>query len=128
MEVISRSALVAFWNCRLAPTPRVLPDGTEVSRGGQPRTTLSVEGLLVGMLLVAVYRKAMHLTEFTKMIHHRISPVMRAELGVLRTRPPPCGRNATPSNRSTSCSTRCSPRSTRRPCARTSSRRRRSFT
>lgn len=99
MEVIARSALVPFWTCRLAPTPRVLPNGTKVGKGGQPRTTLSVQGLLVGMLLVAVDRKAMYLTEFTKMIHHRISPVMRAELGVLREAPRRVGDDAATASR-----------------------------
>lgn len=87
MHVISRSGLVPFWTSRLTPAPLVLPDGTKVSKGGQPRTTLSVHGLLVAMLLVAVDRKAMHLTEFTKMLHHRISPAMRAELGITRAVP-----------------------------------------
>jgi len=77
MQVISRSGLVPFWTSRLTPTPLVLPDGTKVNKGGQPRTGINVLGLLVAMLLVAVDRKPMFLTEFTKMLHHRISPAMR---------------------------------------------------
>ena len=99
MEVINRSGLVPFWTSRLAPVPHVLPDGTKISKGGQPRTTLSVQGLLVGMLLVACDRKAMHFVEFTKMIHHRISPAMRTELGILRTAPPRLGDDAATAHR-----------------------------
>ncbi|MBC7678663.1 MAG: hypothetical protein H7233_06710, partial [Pseudorhodobacter sp.] len=86
-EVIRRSALVPFWTSRLTPTPRVLPDGTRQGKGGQPRTGVTVEGLLVAMLLVAIDRKAMHLGEFSAMLHHRISPAMRTELGILRPAP-----------------------------------------
>lgn|GEM_PF-388380 len=99
MEVITRSGLVPFWTSRLTPVPLVLPDGTKINKGGQPRTTLSVQGLLVGMLLVACDRKAMHFIEFTKMIHHRISPAMRTELGILRPAPPRLGDDAATAHR-----------------------------
>lgn len=74
-EVIRLSGLVPFFEHRLRRTT------------GRRMEGLTVEAMLVAMLCAGCDRRAMHLSEFTDVLHHRLSDRMRADLGVTRPRP-----------------------------------------
>ena len=75
-QVIRYSGLVTFFEQRLS------------RRTGRHLEGLTIEAMLVGMLVAACDRRPMHLSEFSDVLHHRLSDRMRAELGVTRRRPP----------------------------------------
>lgn len=75
-EVIRFSALVPFFEDRLR------------KRTGRRLEGMTIEAMLVAMLCAASDRRAMHFTEISEVLHHRLSDRMRDELGVTRPRPP----------------------------------------
>lgn len=87
IRVVRLTGLVPFFEDRLCPVPVRRPDGTVHSKGGRPRTAITVEALLVAMLLAAVEGKAMHVKTWSVLMHRRLSPAMRARLGVVREVP-----------------------------------------
>ncbi|MCE7005054.1 hypothetical protein LWC34_19800 [Kibdelosporangium philippinense] len=70
---IDQTGLVEFFTTALADRRR--------SPAGRPRT-LTIEALLVGLLLTAVTDRTVLLSGVNMLVHHRISPRFRQQLGV----------------------------------------------
>ncbi len=83
-RVVALAAIVPGFERRLARTT------------GRHLEGITVEALLVAMLVAGCDRRAMHLTEFSDVMHHRLSDDARASLGITRPRPYLAPAHATP--------------------------------